>query len=54
LEELIFVAGTSLSAGSPEASSGYAVATEKVMNFINLVNTAVDFRKRLRLSRGRP
>jgi hypothetical protein len=34
LEELIFVAGASLSAGSPEASSGYAEATEKLITFL--------------------
>ncbi len=32
--------------------AGASVATEKVMNFNNLVNTAVDFRKRLRFPRG--
>ncbi|WP_404432464.1 hypothetical protein [Sutcliffiella horikoshii] len=46
LKLLIFVAG------GPEASSQRFEATEKVLDFIFWLNTAVDFRKWLRFPRG--
>ncbi len=52
LEELIFVAGASLSAGTPEASSGYAKATEKPNNLSFLWFLAVAWSNRRRLLRG--